>query len=66
MAADFIGGLIFGSVGFIAFIYGKKMAQYRMMTIGLILMVFPYVISGNLALYGIGSVLTLALFVWRD
>ena len=66
MISNFIGGIIFGSIGFVAFVYGKKMAQYRMMAIGLILMVFPYLISGNLALYGIGSVLTLALFLWKD
>lgn len=66
MISNFVGGMIFGSVGFVAFVYGKKMAQYRMMVIGLLLMVFPYFISGNLALYGIGSALTLALFLWKD
>ena len=66
MISNFVGGMIFGSVGFVAFVYGKKMAQYRMMVIGLLLMMFPYFVSGNLALYGIGSALTLALFLWKD
>ena len=66
MINNLIGGFIFGSIGFVAFVYGKKMAQYRMMAIGLILMVYPYFISGNLALYGIGTALTVALFVWKD
>lgn len=66
MVGNFLGGIIFGSIGFVAFVYGKKMAQYRMMTIGLVLMVFPYFISGNWALYGIGGALTLALMFWKD
>jgi hypothetical protein len=66
MISNFVGGMIFGSIGFVAFVYGKKMAQYRMMVIGLILMVFPYFVSGNWMLYGVGTVLTLVLFFWKD
>ena len=66
MISDLIGGFIFGSIGFVAFVYGKKMALYRMMGMGLALMVYPYFTSGNLALYGIGTALTVALFVWKD
>ena len=66
MVSNFIGGMIFGSIGFVAFVYGKKMAQYRTMILGLILMIFPYMVSGNLALYGIGAALTAALFLWKE
>ena len=66
MISNLIGGFIFGSIGFVAFVYGKKMAQYRMMWMGLALMVYPYFFSSNWALYGIGTVLTVALFVWKD
>lgn len=66
MVSNLLGGFIFGGIGFVAFVYGKKMAQYRTMTIGLILMVFPYFVSGNWALYGIGAALTAILFLWRD
>lgn len=66
MLGDLIGNLIFSSIGFVAFVYGKKMAQYRTMILGLILMVYPYMVSGNLALYGIGAALTVAIFVWRE
>ena len=66
MIGNIVGGLIFGSIGFVAFVYGKKMALYRVMTIGLVLMIFPYFVSGNWALYGIGGLLTLALFFWKE
>ena len=64
--ADFIGNMIFGAIGVAAFIYGKKNSQYKAMIIGFLLLIFPYVVSGNLALYGIGTALTAALFVFRD
>lgn len=66
MVSNFVGGMIFGSIGFVAFVYGKKMAQYRTMILGLILMIFPYMVSGNLALYGFGAALTAALFLWKE
>jgi len=66
MISNIVGGLIFGSIGFVAFIYGKKMAFYRTMSIGLVLMIFPYFVSGNLALYGIGAALCCALYFWKD
>lgn len=66
MVGDLIGNIVFGAIGFVAFVYGKKMALYRTMTIGLVLMIFPYFVSGNWALYGIGTALTAAMFLWKD
>ena len=66
MISNLIGGFIFGSIGFVAFVYGKKMALYRTMWIGLVLMVYPYFISSNWALYGVGTALTIALFFWKE
>ncbi len=57
---------IFGAVGFVAFTYGKKNTYWRPMAIGIALMVYPYFISGTVAIYLIGIVLTAALYFWRE
>ena len=58
--------LIFGAVGLIAFMYGKKNSAWRAMGIGLVLMIYPYFVSGTLALYLVGGILSAALYFWRD
>ncbi len=58
--------LIFGTVGFVAFMYGKKNSAWRAMGIGIVLMVYSYFFSGTLALYVIGIILSAALYFWRD
>lgn len=65
-AADIIGGLLFGGIGFVAFVYGKKMAQAKPLAIGILLMAFPYFAPGTLWLYVIGTALTAALYFIRD
>ena len=61
-ASSIIAGILFGGVGFVAFAYGKKMASWRAMGLGAILMVYPYFIQNTFALYGIGILLTVGLF----
>ena len=63
---NIIGGLIFGAVGFVAFVYGKKEKSAKPFIIGLILMVYPYFIANTFALYAVGIALTALLFFWRD
>jgi hypothetical protein len=63
--ANLFGGLIFGSIGFVAFIYGKRMNLWKPMFIGIALMAYPYFVSDALILSAIGVVLTAALFVFR-
>jgi len=63
---NLIGGLLFGAVGFVAFVYGKRQSAIRAMVIGVILMAFPYFVSNSIALYAIGTALTVALFVFKD
>lgn len=60
------GGFLFGSVGFIAFVYGKKNSEIRLMLIGIALMVYPYFLRGTLALFLVGSGLIAALYFLRD
>ena len=64
--ANLIGGLLFGSIGFVAFIYGKRMHVWKPMFLGLALMAFPYFVENDIALFAIGAVGTAALFLFRD
>ena len=64
--ANLIGGLLFGSIGFVAFIYGKRMHVWKPMLIGLSLMVYPYFVANDLAVFVIGAVGTTALFLFRE
>lgn len=57
---------IFSSIGFIAFMYGKKNSFMRPLILGIGLMVYPYCVSSTLWIYGIGIALTAALYFWRD
>ena len=65
-AANLLGGFVFGSIGFVAFIYGKRMQLWKMMLCGFALMVFPYFVENMSILYAAGAVGTLALFFLRD
>ena len=60
-----MGGILFGSIGFGAFIYGKKQASIKPMIIGGALMAYPYFIPNTILLCLIGAVLTGALFIFR-
>jgi len=60
------GSLLFGAVGFVAFVYGKKMVQYKPMVIGMALMAYPYFVPQAWLIYAIGCVLCLGLHLFRD
>jgi len=66
MGATLIAGILFGGVGFVAFAFGKKESSFKHMIIGAFLMVYPYFISNVTALFAIGIILTIALFVRTD
>ncbi len=62
--AEMVSGLLFGSIGFVAFIYGKRNELWKPMFTGLALMAYPYFIADAWALYGIGAALTASLFLF--
>ena len=64
-AANLIAGFIFGSIGFVAFVYGKRMDLWKPMFCGIALMVYPYFVESVPLLFGIGVVGTAALFFLR-
>ena len=65
-AANLIGNLLFGAIGFVAFAYGKRMTLWKMMFCGLALMIYPYFIANTVAMYVAGTVGSVALFFLRD
>ena len=65
-AANLIGGFVFGSIGFVAFIYGKRMNLWKPMFLGIALMVYPYFISYDVVMCVIGILGSTALFFLRD
>ena len=64
--ANLIGNLLFGSIGFVAFVYGKRMNLWKPMFCGIALMVYPYFIANDVLLYAIGLIGTSALYFLRD
>ena len=64
--ANLIGGLLFGSIGFVAFVYGKRMHVWKPMFLGLALMAYPYFVENEITLFAIGAVGTAALFLFRE
>lgn len=62
-ASNIIGGIIFGGIGLVAFIYGKKTSAFRPMMLGLTLMIYPYFITNTVWMYLAGALLTAALFI---
>jgi hypothetical protein len=64
--AALFGSLLFGAIGLAVFIYGKKMALWKPMVIGVALMAYPYLVPQTWLIYAIGCALCLGLFVVRD
>ncbi len=63
---NIIAGLLFGTIGFVAFNYGRKEKSAKPFGIGLVLMVYSYFIPDTLWMYIIGITLTGLLIFWRD
>ena len=56
--ASLLWGLLFSSIGFRYFLYGKKHHSVVPLLCGIALMVYPYFVSGNVLIVVIGSVLS--------
>lgn len=65
-ASALLAGLIFGSIGFVAFIWGKKQSAWPPMVIGAVLMAYTYFVPDVIAQYVIGALLVAALYVFRN
>ena len=65
-AGKIIAWIIFGMVGFVAFVYGKKQKNFKPLLIGIALMAYPYFVSSAVWLYVVGMGLSALLFLWRE
>ena len=63
--AILFAGLIFGSIGVGAWIYGKRRASAPHLLLGAILVLYPYFTGNLIILYGVGIILTALLFVFK-
>lgn len=63
---NLIAGTLFSSVGFIGFVYGKKMSLWKPMFIGIALMAYPYFIESTIGICIVGVLGSAALFFLRD
>jgi hypothetical protein len=64
--SNLIAGLIFGSIGFVAFAYGKRMSLWTPMFLGLALMIYPYFVSNDIILWAAGIVGSASLWLVRN
>lgn len=55
--------LLFSLIGLAASVYGRRQRRAAPVLAGVALMVYPYFVSGTLALVGIGVLLVVGLFV---
>ena len=56
--ASLLWELLFSSIGFGYFLYGKKQHSVVPLLCGIALMVYPYFVSGNVLIVVIGSALS--------
>ena len=64
--ANLFAGLLFGGIGTAAFIYGKKQGSFKAMGLGAALCFYPFLVTNTVAMYVVGTALTIGLFVFRD
>ena len=58
-----IAAFFVSTVGFGFFLYGKKQMRIPQLVTGLSMMLFPYLVSGEAATLGLGTVLVLSLWL---
>lgn len=63
---NILAGLIFGTIGWGAFAYGKRLDLWQPRAIGVALMVYPYLFSNAWLLWGVGVALMVLLWFYHD
>ena len=64
--AALFGSLVFGGIGTIAFVYGKKRMNVKNMLIGALLVGYTFLVTSTLLTYSIGIALCVALYLTRE
>ena len=65
-AANLFASVLFGIIGYAAFRYGRKTSNKPPVYIGLLLMLYPFVVSVTWMMYAVGIALCIALYIFRQ
>jgi hypothetical protein len=65
-AYNILAGIVFGTLGWGAFSYGKRLDLWQPRAIGVALMVYPYLFSNAWLLWGVGVALLIVLWFYHD
>jgi hypothetical protein len=63
---NLFAGLLFSSIGFVGFIYGKRMSAWKPMFLGIALMAYPYFIEDTITICAVGLAGSAALLWLRN
>ena len=58
--------MIFGAIGMGAFMYGKNRSDIRVILLGILLMGYPYFVSGVFLMWGVGIAICAVLYSIRE
>jgi len=61
-ANSLLASLLVSSIGFVLFVYGKRQRRVPQLAVGLILLIYPYFVTGVLAMFAIAAALLLLLW----
>jgi hypothetical protein len=62
-SGSLVASLIVSSIGFVAFMYGRKLERTPQIVAGVVLMAFPYFVPNVLLMAGIAVVLLVGMWV---
>jgi hypothetical protein len=63
--AYIVGAILFSTIGYVAWSYGRKRQLTRVKWLGVGLMLYSYAAFETWILYAVGVALCVALYVWR-
>jgi hypothetical protein len=62
-AGSLLSSMLVSSVGFVLFVYGRKMGRPPHILTGIVLLIFPYFVANILAMFAIAAVLCVLLWI---
>lgn len=61
-----LAGLIFGTIGWGAFRYGKRLELWQPRAIGAVMMAYPYLVTHRILVWVVGAGLLVLLWFYHD